>query len=139
MVTYTQLTAGGEAYAIPVEYVVEIAGLGDLTAVPGAPAEILGIRNLRGQLLPVIGLARLLGIPGPASPRLLLVSEADGVRAALAVDEVTDVGELPDPVEEPGAYFVSGAMLRDGNLIGVIDVPRVLGSLGEKAGQGELS
>jgi len=136
MGTYTRLMAGGEAYAIPVEYVLEVAGLGDVTAVPRAPAEILGVRNLRGRLLPVIELTRLLGVPGATPARQLLVAEVGDVRAALAVDLVTDVGELPDPVEEPGARFLAGATLCDGDLVGVIDVPGLLGSLRTKAGRG---
>lgn len=120
---------------MPVEYVLEVASLGDVTAVPGAPAEILGVRNLRGRLLPVIELTRLLGIPGATSPRQLLVAKVGDVRAALAVDMVTDVGELPDLVEEPRAGFVAGATLRDGDLVGVIDLPRLLGALCTRAGQ----
>jgi purine-binding chemotaxis protein CheW len=134
--SYTRLLAGGEAYAIPVGYVMEVAGLGDVTAVPGAPPEILGVRNLRGHLLPVIELARLLGIPEAVAPRQLLVAEADGVQAAFAVDKVTDVGELPDRVEEPGSDFLTGAILHDGDLIGVIDMPRLIGSLRTGAEQG---
>jgi chemotaxis signal transduction protein len=136
MTSYTRLLAGGEAYAVPVGYVTEVADLGDVTAVPGAPAEILGVRNLRGQLLPVIELARLFGLPEAAAPRQLLVAEAGSVRAAFAVDKVTDVGELPDTGEEPGSAFLTGAILADGDLIGVIDMPRVIGSLCARAGRG---
>jgi purine-binding chemotaxis protein CheW len=133
MSTYTIVKVAAETYAIPVGNVVEITGLGELTAVPGARAEILGVRNLRRQILPVVDLALVLGIPTTASPRLLIVAEAGKVTAGLAVDEVSDVGELPDPTEEPPSDFLLGAMLRGGDLIGVIDIPRVFGWLAEAA------
>lgn len=121
---------------MPVEYVLEVARLGEVTAVPRAPAEILGLRNLRGRLLPVIELTRLLGIPGATSPRQLLVGQVGDVRAALAVDTVTGVGELPGLVDEPRARFLAGTTLCDGDLVGVIDVPQLLGALCTPARQG---
>jgi len=108
---------------------VEIASLGDLTAVPGSPREILGVRNLRGQILPVIDLALLLGLNPAAPPRQLLVAEAGSVQAGFAVDEVSSVGELPDPNEAADSDFLLGTMFHDGELLGVIDVPRIFGSL----------
>ncbi len=134
MNTYTRITTAGEMYAIPVMNVVEIVDLGQPTIVPGARGEILGIRSLHGQILPVIGLAQVLGTaglaerrgtprPGTAAP--LLVTEASGIRAGFAVDQVVDVGELPDPAEETESEFLVGTMLHDGELIGVIDVAAI--------------
>jgi chemotaxis signal transduction protein len=129
MGTYTRLKVAAEAYAVPVGNVVEIASLGDLTAVPGAPREILGVRNLRGQILPVIDLALLLGLTAAAPPKQLLVAEAGNVQAGFAIDEVSNVGELPDPNEGAESDFLLGTMFHDGELLGVIDVPRIFGSL----------
>ena len=129
MGTYTCLKVAAEAYAVPVGNVVEIASLGDLTAVPGAPGEILGVRNLRGQILPVIDLALLLGLNAAVPPRQLLVAEAGSVKAGFAIDEVSNVGELPDPTEGAESDFLLGTMFHDGELLGVVDVPRIFGSL----------
>jgi chemotaxis signal transduction protein len=129
MSTYTRLKVAAEVYAVPIGNVVEIASLGDLTAVPGAPRQILGVRNLRGQILPVIDLALLLGLTAAAPPRQLLVAEAGSVKAGFAIDEVSDVGELPDPNEGAESDFLLGTMFHDGELLGVIDVPRIFGSL----------
>ena len=129
MRTYTRVKVAAEAYAVPIGNVVEIASLGDLTAVPGSPREILGVRNLRGQILPVIDLGLLLGLNGAAPPRQLLVAEAGSVKAGFAIDEVSNVGELPDPTEGAESEFLSGTMFHDGELLGVIDVPRIFGSL----------
>jgi hypothetical protein len=57
------------------------------------------------------------------------VIEAGGVRGSFAIDEVNDVGELPDPTEEVKAGVMLGAMFCADVLIGVIDVPAIFGSL----------
>jgi purine-binding chemotaxis protein CheW len=134
MTTYARIATAGEAYAIPVMNVLEIVDLGLLTLVPGARGEILGIRSLHGQILPVIGLAQVLGTadlagrrgtPGPGAAPSLLVAEAAGIRAGFAIDQVVDVGELPDQTEETESEFLVGTMLHDGELIGVIDVAAI--------------
>ena len=129
MSTYAQLTLAAEVYAVPVGHVVEIASLGDLAAVPGARPEILGVRNLRGQILPVIDLAQLLGLHAAAPPQQLLVAEWGSIQAGFAIDEVSQVGELPDPAEEAESDFLLGTMIHEGQLLAVIDVPAIFGSL----------
>ena len=129
MTAYVRLRVASEANAAPVTQVLEIADLGTVAAVPGAPAEILGIRNLRGRLLPVVDLAALLGIPRDSPPAHLLITVTDGHQAGLAIDEVTAVGEMPEPAEETESRLLRGATLTDGELIGVIDVPQVFAAL----------
>jgi chemotaxis signal transduction protein len=129
MSTYAQLRLAAEAYAVPIGNVVEIASLGDLTAVPGARPEILGVRNLRGQILPVIDLAQVLGLNATEPPRQLLVAEAGSTQAGFAIDEVSQVGELPDPTEAAESDFLLGTMIHEGRLLAVIDVPRIFGAL----------
>jgi len=124
-----RLRVGAEAYAVPVEHVLEVTGLGEVAAVPGARPELLGVRNLRGQILPVADLARLLGTGRPAAATRLLVAESAGRRAGFAVDEVSGVGELAEPAEETESGLLAGAVLAGGDLIGVIDMPRVFDAL----------
>jgi purine-binding chemotaxis protein CheW len=123
--SYVRLRVSAETYAIPVENVIEVADLGPVTPVPGARPELLGIRNMRGQILPVVHLARLLGIGRNAPPGRLLVAEAAGHRAGLAVDEVSGICELGDPADETDSDLLAGAALSEGDLIGIIDVPRL--------------
>jgi purine-binding chemotaxis protein CheW len=132
MSSYVRLTLSAESYAVPVEYVLEAAELGQVRAVPGARPELLGVCNLRGQVLPVVDLAALLGAARAASPRRLLVTEAQGFQVGFAVDEVSGIGGLPEPEEpasDPGPGFLLGAALSEGELIGVVDVPGVFDSL----------
>ena len=124
-----RLRISAEAYAIPVGNVREITPLGELTAVPGALPGVLGVRNLRGQILAVADLALVLGLAPITSPALLLVAEAGDLQAGLAVDEVTAVSELPGPAQAAASALLTGSALAGGELIGFIDMTRVFGAL----------
>ena len=130
---HVRLRLGRERYAVPVDHVLEVAELGVLSAVPGAGAAVLGLRNLQGQVLPVFDLARVFAIAGDASTRYVVVAQHDGRLAGLAVDQVTDVHGLVGVAEETEAAHLSGAVLEDGHLVGIIDVARLFGALAEEA------
>lgn len=128
------LRVGAEAYALPVENVLEVAELGSISPVPGAGPAVLGVRNLRGQVLPVFDLATVFGIGREGPPARLVVAEESGRRAGLAIDEVTDVAPLPEAAEEAESEFLVGAALVDDSLVGVVDVARVFEALEQGAG-----
>jgi purine-binding chemotaxis protein CheW len=133
--SYVRLTLAAETYAVPAEHVLEAAALGQVRAVPGGRRDLLGVSNLRGQILPVVDLAALLGVRSGlqrTAPRHLLVTEARGFQVGFAVDEVTGIGglgELTEPAPESGPGLLLGATLSEGELIGVVDVPGVYDSL----------
>jgi chemotaxis signal transduction protein len=132
MRNYVRLTVAAEHYAVPVEHVLEAAELAHVRPVPGARPELLGVTNLRGQILPVADLAALLGAARVRPPRRLLVAEARGSQVGFAVDEVSGIGGLPEPGEpasDAGRGLLLGAALSEGELIGVVDVPGVFDSL----------
>jgi chemotaxis signal transduction protein len=126
---HVRLRVGRERYAVPIENVLEVSELGRLSTLPGAGSAILGVSNLRGQVLPVFDLARILSIAGDGSVRRVVVAEHEGRLAGLAVDEVTDVGELDGEAEQTDAEHLSGALLEDGQLVGIVDVERLFRSL----------
>ena len=126
---HVRLRVGRERYALPIANVLEVAELGTLSAVPGAGGAVLGVRNLHGSVLPVFDLARVLAIAGDASAPRVVVAEHAGRRAGLAVDEVTDVVAHTGEPEETAGEYLSGAILEDGQLVGIVDVERLFRSL----------
>jgi purine-binding chemotaxis protein CheW len=127
---HVRVRVADEHYALAVEDVLEVAELGDVTPVPGAGAAVLGVRNLRGQVLPVVDLATVFALP-PAQSERIVIAERGGLRAGLAVDAVAGVEELPDASEEVDSPHLVGAALADGALVGVIDVGSVLEAVEE--------
>jgi len=127
--THVRLRLGDEEYALPVEWVSEVVDVGVLAPVPGAPASVLGIRNLRGRILPVFDLGALLGVRSGNERTRVVVAGEEHQSAGLAVDGVSDVCELPEPDEETQSPFLRGAVLADGALVGIVDVQRVLAAL----------
>ncbi len=93
-----------ERYAIETRYVREIVRTGEVTPVPGTPDVLLGVVNLRGELLPVVDLRTLFGLAVTAPtavPWIVVLGRARaelGVRAD-TVHEVTALGaeEVHDP------------------------------------------
>lgn len=117
-----------EHYALPVADVLEVAELGDITPVSGAPAPVLGVRNLRGQVLPVVDLAAVLDLSASA-PERIVIAEHGGRRAGLAVDSIAGVEPLPEPSQDVESRHLAGAVLADGALVGVVQVGSVLDSV----------
>jgi purine-binding chemotaxis protein CheW len=128
---HVRVRVAGEHYALPVEQVLEVADLGEIASVPGSPPEIAGVRNLRGQVIPVIGLATMLGLSG-GEPSRVVVAESGELRAGLVVDEVLDVGELPSASEQVESDYLLGACLVDGELVGVLDLDAILTPVGAR-------
>jgi chemotaxis signal transduction protein len=126
---HVQVRVGAELYAFPVSHVLEVSEIGALTSAPGASRSTLGLRNLRGDVLPVFDLAAVLGLPRGAAPSRLLVAERRGIRAGFAIDEVTDVEVLPEADQGADSELLARAALIDGALVGVIDVDRLFDML----------
>jgi len=119
-----------ELYALPVGAVLEVATLGEVGPVPGAPSTAVGIRNLRGQVLPVFDVASLFGLRRDGAPaRRMLVADDGGRRAGIVIDEVTDVAPLSGALQEADSRFLSCAVLEEGALVGVVDVPALFDAL----------
>jgi len=102
--------------------------------LPGAPAAIEGVIDLRGRAVPVLDVRRRFGLPArDVEPTdHLIVARAAGRLVALRVDRVTDLVRLgPDDIEAaaglaPGeAGVASVARLADG-LVLVADLHALL-------------
>lgn len=84
---------GNEEFGLDILKVQEIIRLRELTRVPNMPDFVDGVINLRGRVIPVIGLRRRMGIPaGEADKRTrIVVAEVSGRVLGFVVDEVSEV------------------------------------------------
>jgi purine-binding chemotaxis protein CheW len=133
MSVHVRFRIGSENFALPVAQVLEVADQGPLAPVPGAPPSVLGVRNLRGQVLPVIDLAAVLGTAHATPGARLVIAENDGRKAGLAIDDVTDVADLTGPLQETDSPFLAGSTLVQDELVGVVDLDGVFAAVEGRA------
>lgn len=133
---YLALRLGGEVYGMPLTHVREILLVPPVTPVPRAPYDILGIINVRGQLVTVIDLRRRLRVPTEEASkrsRVLLVPGPEGELLGLFVDEVMQVYRLGQSEIESAAVLganvsehVEGLGRRDGALLILLSMRSLL-------------
>jgi len=94
---------GAEEYAVPIFEVREIVRCGEVKELPNAPAYLEGVINLRGNVVPVVNLAKRfkLTTTSEEAERKVIVSEIDASRVGVIVDDVTEVLRLPENQIEP--------------------------------------
>jgi purine-binding chemotaxis protein CheW len=132
---HVSVRLGDEIYALPVDNVLEVTGPGAVSALPASGDHVLGVRNLRGTVVPVFDLAALVGAAGAHAADRVCVTSRAGRLAGFAVDEVVDVGELPAAGDDAASPLLAGSMLVDGQLIGVVDVDRLFAELERRGGR----
>ncbi|MEA1673685.1 chemotaxis protein CheW [Nitrospirillum sp. BR 11163] len=100
---FMEFTVGQERYGFETAAVVEVLALNGLTAVPKAPPFIAGLTTVRGQVLPLVHLGRLLDL-GPVPPadlrRVVVLGQAQapgqgGGALGLLVTSIVGVSRTP--------------------------------------------
>ena len=105
------LAVGGEGYALPLDSVQQVISGPRVTRLPSAHPGLLGLINVRGEIVPLFDLSKLTGGGAVASPDYaVLVATAAGP-TALATDSMpvtTVVGEAvgsADRLGDRGVYM----------------------------------
>jgi purine-binding chemotaxis protein CheW len=131
---------GETHFAVPMSGVLEIQRPPRVTPVPNVPAWVLGVANLRGEIISVSDLRTFFGFEAinyEHSGRIMVVRSADQeLTTGLIVDRVIGmVGLSPDRlatpaagIEDPIAPFMSGITEDGGRLIVAIDLEGLLQS-----------
>ncbi|MDL2290763.1 chemotaxis protein [Desulfovibrio sp. OttesenSCG-928-F20] len=137
-----QETDGGvyrSYYGMNVAKVLEIIRMPLVTGVPGKhhPAA-LGTFNLRGKVLPLVDLARWLGINGVQNDSLkVIVSEFSGVVTAFIVTGVTRIHRMNwNQVEPPGKHLqafsqdsLTGVVRFEDRIVFLLDMEHIIASM----------
>lgn len=85
----------GERYAIESRFVREVLKAPDISPVPGAPALLVGVTNLRGEILAVMDLGKDLGCPeSETRTQWVIVLGLDAPELGIASDAVLEVTTL---------------------------------------------
>jgi purine-binding chemotaxis protein CheW len=126
---------GDGAYAVDVRDAREVVTLDGYTHVPGAPATVVGVFNLRGTVLPLMEARPLLGHApvAPAAGSAAVVLAAGTWRAAIAIDRVLGLDWFDDAsLAAAHGPFATGTFARDpGDTITLLDADQLLAALRE--------
>ncbi|MTI63166.1 chemotaxis protein CheW [Methylophaga sp.] len=124
-----------ETYGINVMQVQEVLRLSEIAPVPGAPAYVLGIINLRGNVVTVIDTRARFGLAPqePTENSRIIIVEVSGHVIGMLVDCVTEVVYLHQSdidtapnVSDDSSRFIQGVCNRDKYLLILVDVNKLL-------------
>ena len=109
----------GERYALESRYVREVHPLENLTPLPCTPVFVLGIVNLRGEILSVIDLRKFFELPekGLTDLNRVIVLEAQGMAFGVLADAIVGTRRVAPAELQPSLPTLSG--VREAYLKGV--------------------
>lgn len=128
---------GTAEYALPAAQVLHLESFESATHVPGAPAYVAGLVQVRGRVVPVVDLRARFGLPPAArtlDSRVIVVQHGARI-AGLLVDSAREVIKLdessfappPEIIADQTSGFVTAVAAVASRLLLLVDVPRVIG------------
>jgi purine-binding chemotaxis protein CheW len=129
---------GPQLYGAPIGFIRETVKLRPITRVFHTPELIAGLASLRGEILVVLDLAVLLGLPPTPLDfdTHILIVEVAGKRAGVLADRLSEVRDVersaiapPPPTLAPDvAAYLRGVVALVEAPLGVIDLERIFAS-----------
>ncbi len=129
---------GDEWYAVRVGDVREIFQEYEITTIPCVPDHVLGVVNVRGEILSVTDPARLMRLGSVdtsdvVNPPAIVVISGD-VATALVVDEIGDIADISQESVEPPvsiidrsqAEFIAASAHVGQSMVGIVNIERML-------------
>ena len=125
-----------ETYGINVMQIQEVLRYTEIAPVPGAPNYVLGIINLRGNVVTVIDTRARFGLPGAdvTDHSRIVVLEIDNQVIGILVDSVAEVVYIknsemesaPNVGNDESARFIQGVCNKNGELIILVEFEKML-------------
>lgn len=135
-IQYATFFVGGALLGLDISIVQEINRNMVLTRVPHSPACVRGVMNLRGEVVTVLDLRYLFGLPSsePTARSRNIIVKCDGELVGIWVDQVADIlslssnDVLPPPSNLSGiqSRFVRGVYQQTESLVMIIDPKEIL-------------
>ena len=136
VVQWVTFRLSDETYGINVMQVQEVLRVSEIAPVPGAPHYVLGIINLRGNVVTVVDTRIRLGLPTSEmtdSTRIVII-EGEKHVVGILVDCVAEVVDLaasemesaPNVGNEESARYIQGVASRGDELLILVDLNKLL-------------
>ncbi|KZX77001.1 chemotaxis protein CheW [Oleiphilus sp. HI0009] len=133
---YVTFRLDDETYGINVMQIQEVLRYSEIAPVPGAPNYVLGIINLRGNVVTVIDTRTRFGLPEAevTDQTRIVVLELEGQVVGVLVDSVAEVVYLkqsevetaPNVGNDESARFIQGVCNKNGELIILVEFEKML-------------
>ena len=133
---YLSFSLGTEEFGVPLVVVREVIGVPECTPLPFTSQHVMGIMNLRGQVITVIDLRKRLGTETrELSPEsAVIICESGSIRIGLMVDSVNavinaksdEIGHKPEIEKSTKTEFIASVFRRGNNLVLFLDVGKIL-------------
>jgi len=133
---YVTFRLDDETYGINVMQIQEVLRYTEIAPVPGAPDYVLGIINLRGNVVTVIDTRKRFGLMSAdvSDQTRIVVLELEGQVIGVLVDSVAEVVYLrqseietaPNVGNEESARFIQGVCNKNGELIILVEFEKML-------------
>jgi len=136
MLQWVTFRLENETYGINVMQVQEVLRYSEIAPVPGTPSYVLGIINLRGNVVTVIDTRHRFGLASaePTGNTRIVIIEADSHVVGILVDAVAEVVYLrqseietaPNVSSEDSAKFIQGVCNKNDELLILVDLDKLL-------------
>jgi purine-binding chemotaxis protein CheW len=145
---FLTFTVGDEEYGIEILRVQEIKGYTRLTPIPNSPHFMKGVMNLRGTVVPVIGLRETFGMPVVEYGRFSVIVVVAVLRkvVGLLVDAVSEVVDLtpaeidltPELGSRVDTSMIKGMGRLEDKFVILLEVDRIVAGI-ENMGDGSAN
>lgn len=136
LVQWVTFRLDNETYGVNVMQVQEVLRMTEIAPVPGAPDYVLGIINLRGNVVTVIDTRKRFGLElrEVDDATRIVITEIEQQVIGMLVDAVAEVVDVrmseietaPNVGNDESSRFIQGVSSREGELLILVDLNKLL-------------
>lgn len=127
---------GGENYCVHIRDVKEVVRVNRITRVPNTPEFIIGVMNLRGEIISLVDIAYFLGLAGKELTReaRVIVTDVKGKSMGVVVDRIKETLYVEEKSIQPTvatikgrrATYTKGEVKTAAEILAVLDLEKIL-------------
>ncbi|WAH36482.1 chemotaxis protein CheW [Alicyclobacillus dauci] len=131
---FVEVLVGRERYALPILEVHEIIRMQEITELPNSSQDVIGVTNLRGQIIPVVSVRQRFRMPDiepTKSTRIVVVNHEQGA-VGMIVDGVSqvvtfdDIQSAPESGRGDNVQFLRGMARNGETLVSILNLGLLL-------------
>lgn len=129
-------TLGGEHYCVDIRQAKTVVKVEALTRVPNTPEFIVGVTNLRGEIVPLVDIRYFFGLEHPASDKTarVIITDVTGSLIGVMADSIAETVDIDEESIQPPlatlneklAQYTKGQVQLGNNILILLDMEKVL-------------